>query len=189
MVRTDYYNYLALKVQLDVLPEDDDDDDGKDYPYWYIGVPLFALGGVLFVVAYKWSAASQAREADSHEGRKKSNDNLTPQDCFVACTPHLPTVPPQVFFVQEFVHGRYGTQKNHQGRISRSSDETDGWISVLSGRCFLEAHRLMCFIEICHFNLFGEIVPVGAGECLPPACIQRDAFSRVALSNCCFRRG
>ncbi|CAN0145917.1 unnamed protein product [Pylaiella littoralis] len=57
------YNYLTLKVQLEVLPEDEEEDTGPDYPYWYIGVPLFAAGGILFVVAYKWSAASQAAKA------------------------------------------------------------------------------------------------------------------------------
>ncbi|CBN77532.1 expressed unknown protein [Ectocarpus siliculosus] len=61
----DPLNYLVLKVELEVLPEkeDDDDDDGRDFPYWYIGVPLFAGGIALFVVAYKWAAASQAAKA------------------------------------------------------------------------------------------------------------------------------
>lgn len=55
-------NYLGLKVQLDPLPEEEEEDTGPDYPYWYIGVPVFAIGGILFVVAYKWAAASQVRE-------------------------------------------------------------------------------------------------------------------------------
>lgn len=52
-------NYLALRVKLEVFPEEDDEDDGWDFPYWYVGVPVFAIGGVLFLVAYKWAAASQ----------------------------------------------------------------------------------------------------------------------------------
>lgn len=51
-----------MKVELEVLPEaEEEDDDGRDFPYWYIGVPLFAGGIALFVVAYKWAAASQVR--------------------------------------------------------------------------------------------------------------------------------
>ncbi|CAM9312186.1 unnamed protein product [Scytosiphon promiscuus] len=56
-------NYLGLKVELEELPEEVVEDEGKDYPYWYIGVPVFAIGGLLFVVAYKWAAASQAAKA------------------------------------------------------------------------------------------------------------------------------
>lgn len=82
-LRADLYNYLTLKVQLEVLPEDEEEDTGPDYPYWYIGVPLFAAGGILFVVAYKWSAASQARERYDRQRRnqqERTPDN-TPQHC------------------------------------------------------------------------------------------------------------
>ncbi|CAM9728791.1 unnamed protein product, partial [Ectocarpus sp. 8 AP-2014] len=58
----DPLNYLVLKVELEVLPEkEEEEEDGRDFPYWYIGVPLFAGGIALFVVAYKWAAASQVR--------------------------------------------------------------------------------------------------------------------------------
>eukprot|EP00752_Nemacystus_decipiens_P014992 g13349.t1 len=57
-------NFLVLKVQLEVLPEEEEPDSkGKDFPYWYVGVPVFAIGGVLFLIAYKWAAASQAAKA------------------------------------------------------------------------------------------------------------------------------
>lgn len=58
----DPLNYLVLKVELEVLPEkEEEEDDGRDFPYWYIEVPLFAGGIALFAVAYKWAAASQVR--------------------------------------------------------------------------------------------------------------------------------
>lgn len=57
-------NYLILKVVLDTPPEvEEDGDDGRDFPYWYVGIPVFAIGGVLFLVAYKWAAYSQAAKA------------------------------------------------------------------------------------------------------------------------------
>ncbi|CAM9435239.1 unnamed protein product, partial [Laminaria digitata] len=60
----DESNYLILKVILEDIPEDDEEgDSGYDFPYWYVGVPVFAIGGVLFLVAYKWAAASQAAKA------------------------------------------------------------------------------------------------------------------------------
>ncbi|CAB1121262.1 unnamed protein product [Ectocarpus sp. CCAP 1310/34] len=60
----DPLNYLVLKVELEVLPEaEEEEEEGRDFPYWYIEVPLFAGGIALFAVAYKWAAASQAAKA------------------------------------------------------------------------------------------------------------------------------
>eukprot|EP00903_Cladosiphon_okamuranus_P009896 g9398.t1 len=59
-------NFLVLKVKLDPLPEiEEESDDGKDFPYWYVGVPVFAIGGALFLCAYKWAAYSKAKEPPS----------------------------------------------------------------------------------------------------------------------------
>lgn len=59
----DDLNYLVLKVELDELPEDDEDgdDDGYDFPYWYVGVPVFGLGFLAFACAYKCAESSQVR--------------------------------------------------------------------------------------------------------------------------------
>ena len=62
---TDLANFLVLKVQLELLPEEEEEDSGRDFPYWYVGVPVFAIGGVLFLIAYKWAAASQVRALPS----------------------------------------------------------------------------------------------------------------------------
>lgn len=59
MLSADTLNYLILKVEMEELPEADDDDSGRDFPYYYVGIPVFAVGGILFLAAYKWAAASQ----------------------------------------------------------------------------------------------------------------------------------
>ncbi|CAN0081115.1 unnamed protein product, partial [Sphacelaria rigidula] len=56
-------NYLVLKVELEELPEEEEEDSGPDYPYWPIGVGIVVVGGLLFVGAYKWAEVSQARKA------------------------------------------------------------------------------------------------------------------------------
>ncbi|CAM9564168.1 unnamed protein product, partial [Ascophyllum nodosum] len=56
----DDLNYLVLKVELDDLPEEDDDGDSEwDFPYWYVGAAVFALGIALFAFAYKCAESSQ----------------------------------------------------------------------------------------------------------------------------------
>lgn len=56
-------NYLVLKVELDELPEEEEEggDDDYDFPYWYVGVPVFGVGILAFVCAYKCAESSQVR--------------------------------------------------------------------------------------------------------------------------------
>lgn len=62
-VHADTVNYLLLKVELEELPEDEDEDSGPDYPYWPIGLAILGVGGILFVGAFKWAEHSVARKA------------------------------------------------------------------------------------------------------------------------------
>ena len=51
-----------LQAVLETIPEEEEEDDGgRDFDYWYIALAVFALGGILFFAAYKWAAASQVR--------------------------------------------------------------------------------------------------------------------------------
>ncbi|CAM9846568.1 unnamed protein product [Choristocarpus tenellus] len=62
---------LAIRAELDELPEtEEEEEEGDKIDYWIIGVGLVVVSGVLFVLAYKWSAYSLAVKQDALKNPK-----------------------------------------------------------------------------------------------------------------------